>query len=109
MRIRRVLDYRQEPEYTRLADAVAGEGSNPVADELYRYLNFFELLASLATLKQLKSEEILKLFEYDLKLIKESRFVMNALRPQRFEHPEFAGDNRLQTWLWPSLCSSTAR
>jgi len=84
-RVRRVLDYRQEPDYTRLVDAVASEAYHPLADELFRYLNFFELLASLQSLKQLRRAEILKLFEYDLSLIKERPFVMAALPTQGFE------------------------
>lgn len=56
-----------------------------LADELYRYLNFFELLAGLRLLGQISDEEIIGLFDYDLRLIKQHEFVAAALRPQGFE------------------------
>src|SRR5256885_1072660 len=51
--IRRVLDYHVEPEYAELASAVMTQRHHHLADELYRYLNFFELLAGLRALKQI--------------------------------------------------------
>ena len=45
--VRRALDYHREPEYSDLARAVAAGDYHPLADELYRYLNFFEFLAGL--------------------------------------------------------------
>jgi hypothetical protein len=84
-RIRRILDYRQEPEYSELAAAVGASGYHALADDLYRYLNFFELLASLRQLRQISDEEIVGLFDYDLRLLKQHRFIVDALRPQGFE------------------------
>jgi hypothetical protein len=83
--IRRVLDYRQEPDYSGLAQAVKEQKYHPLADEFYRYLNFFELLASLRKLRQISDEEIIGLFDYDLRLIAEQQFIVDALRPQGFE------------------------
>ena len=45
--IRRVLDYRPEPEYADLIKAITSQSHHALADELYRYLNFFEFLAGL--------------------------------------------------------------
>jgi len=83
--VRRVLDYHSEPEYLELANAVAAGTHHPLGDELYRYLNFFELLAGLRLLGQISDEEIVGLFDYDLRLIKQHEFVANALNPQGFE------------------------
>jgi hypothetical protein len=83
--IRRVLDYHPEPEYAELLQAVTAQTHHVLADELYRYLNFFEFLASLRGLGQISDEEILGLFEYDLRLVKQHEFIMNVLRPQGFE------------------------
>ena len=47
VRVRRVLDYRSEPDYSNLKVAVSAEQHHDLADEFYRYLNFFEFLASL--------------------------------------------------------------
>ncbi|HEY2375220.1 MAG TPA: hypothetical protein VGH98_04540 [Gemmatimonadaceae bacterium] len=83
--VRRVLDYHSEPQYSDLANAIAAGAHHPLADELYRYLNFFELLAGLRLLGQISDEEIIGLFDYDLRLIKQHEFVATALRPQGFE------------------------
>ncbi|MDP9201922.1 MAG: hypothetical protein M3P26_08365, partial [Gemmatimonadota bacterium] len=83
-RVRRVLDYRQEPDYSDLAQAVREQRHHPLADEFYRYLNFFELLASLRKLRQISDDEIVGLFDYDLRMIATHQFVIDALRPQGF-------------------------
>ena len=82
--VRRVLDYRQEPDYSALAQAVKEQKHSPLADEFYRYLNFFELLASLRKLGQISDEEIIGLFDYDLRMIAQQQFIVDALRPQGF-------------------------
>jgi hypothetical protein len=84
-RIRRVLDYREEPDYSDLIQAVREQKHQPLADEFYRYLNFFELLASLRKLRQISDDEIVGLFDYDLHMIATHEFVVAALRPQGFE------------------------
>ena len=83
--IRRVLDYNAEPLYSDLVNAVATGTHHPLADELYRYLNFFELLAGLRGLGQISDDEIIGLFDYDLRLIRQHAFIVAALRPQGFE------------------------
>ena len=83
--IRRVLDYRPEPEYGDLVKAITAQSHHALADELYRYLNFFEFLAGLRGLGQISDEEIIGLFDYDLRLITQHDFIMSTLRPQGFE------------------------
>lgn len=83
--IRQILDYRVEPGYSELAEAVMAERHHPLADDLYRYLNFFELLAGLRQLKQISDDEIHGLFDYDLKLIRQHEFIVKTLKPQGFE------------------------
>ena len=85
-RVRRVLDYPDEPQYIDLRAAVTTQRPHALADELYRYLNFFELLASLKELGQISTKEILSLFEYDLGMLRRHEFIVEALRPQGFEH-----------------------
>jgi hypothetical protein len=43
------------------------------------------LLAGLRGLGQISDEEIIGLFDYDLRLIKQQDFIVAALRPQGFE------------------------
>ena len=83
--IRRVLDYHAEPQYAELVNAIVTGVHHTLADELYRYLNFFELLAGLRLLGQISNEEIIGLFDYDLRLMKQHDFIVAALRPQGFE------------------------
>ncbi|HWC73032.1 MAG TPA: hypothetical protein VG454_03770 [Gemmatimonadales bacterium] len=94
--IRQVLDYSDEPSYVALESAVRQGTFNPLANELYRYLNFFELLASLRRLGQISDKEILALFEYDLRMITRHGFIIDALAPQGFERlPELLRSTRL--------------
>lgn len=83
--VRRVLDYVEEPSYSGLASAVADGKHHPLADEFFRYLNFFEFLASLRDLDEIKKEEIIALFEYDLRLIQTRPFVVDVLEREGFE------------------------
>jgi|SRR5687768_7371767 len=83
--VRRVLDYQEEPTYSELASAVASGKHHPLADEFFRYLNFFEFLASLQDLGEIKSKEIIALFEYDLRLIQTRQFVVDVLEREGFE------------------------
>ncbi|MDO8501469.1 MAG: hypothetical protein Q7S20_06475 [Gemmatimonadaceae bacterium] len=57
--VRRILDYHEDPAYTELQEAVTAGKYLPVVDEFFRYLNFFELLASLGQLRQISDNEIL--------------------------------------------------
>jgi hypothetical protein len=91
--VRRVLDYAEQPAYDELAAAVSAGIHHRVADDLWRYLNFFELLAGLRQLKQISDKEIVRLFDYDLRLMKRQEFIMNALEPEGFD----GLDNLLKT------------
>ena len=83
--IRRVLDYMQQPACDELAVAISWGTHHLLADDLWRYLNFFELLAGLRQLGRISDKEIVRLFYYDLKLIKRHTFVMKALGPEGFD------------------------
>ena len=88
-RVRRVLDYQSAPDYDNLCNAIGGAH---VEDELCEcfvdYLNFFEYIASLWKLGQLSQPEILMLFEYYLRLLKDRDFVWKFIREQGFENLE---------------------
>ena len=83
--LRRVLDYVQQPSYDELAAAVSSGTYHPLTDDLWRYLNFFELLAGLRQLGQISDKEIIRLFDYDLRLITRHQFIMAALGPEGFD------------------------
>lgn len=84
-RVRRVLDYRLDPEYSELSSAVVAGRHHVLADELYRYLDFFEFLGSLEELGQISTKEIHALFEYDLAGVAQHQFILDVLGPQGFE------------------------
>jgi len=87
-RIRRVLDYQIEPEFSRLQELVASGAHDELVEELADYLNFFEFVASLWQLGQLKSGEVLMLFEYYLSLLYRHDFVRGYIQSQSFENLE---------------------
>ncbi len=94
--IRRVLDYKPESEYNQLVQAVANGTHSPLIDEFYRYLNFFELLSSLRGLGEISDDEIIALFEYDLRMLKEHDFIISDLPDQGFERlSKLLGNKRL--------------
>jgi hypothetical protein len=84
-RIRRVLDYSVQPDQGELAAAVLAGAHDALADDLWRYLNFFEFLAGLRQLHQISDSEIVRLFDYDLRLIRRHDFIMKALDPEGFD------------------------
>jgi hypothetical protein len=84
--IRSVLDYQTEPEFSRLRRAIASGGHDPLVEEFVDYLNFFEFVASLRRLGQLKSKEISMLFQYYLSLLCSHDFVRHYIQAQDFEN-----------------------
>jgi hypothetical protein len=82
--IRNLLDYGG-PHLQRLVPSVVEGTDDALADAFYRYLNFFELLASLRELGQIERKEVLWLFEYDLRKLSEYPFVLEALAREGFE------------------------
>jgi hypothetical protein len=85
-RIRVLLDYRPEEELNRLYRGL-DEGSCPeLCEQLVDYLNFFEFIGSLWTMRQLTINEIKMLFDYYLKLIPSHKPVMVFVETQGFEN-----------------------
>ena len=83
--VRRILDYKPEPEYSELRSAVVNGTYSAATDELHRYLNFFEFLAGLRKLNQISDDEIIGLFDYDLSLIREHDYIAQSLESQGYE------------------------
>lgn len=84
-KIRRILDYQTEPEFSRLRQAALDGTYDELVEELVDYLNFFEFVASLERLGQLKQREISVLFQYYLSLLCKHDFVRDYIRTQGFE------------------------
>jgi DUF2934 family protein len=85
--IRRLLDYTPAGDYERLKLALNDElDDHHLCERFVNYLNFFEHIASLEQLGQLKREEIVKLFHYYLELICRRDFVRAFVRKQGFEN-----------------------
>jgi hypothetical protein len=86
--IRRLLDYKAQPKFNELKEAVRRcDGSS---EQLGLYLNFFEFVASLWKLDQLSLREVMYLFEYYIELFddKELRFVSEYTERWGFENLE---------------------
>lgn len=87
-RIRHMLDYRPDPEFANLRTAVTEGGHDELAEAFVDYLNFFEFVASLWKMGQLKQSEIAMIFEYYLLNLKDHEFVMEFVRRNGFENLE---------------------
>jgi hypothetical protein len=86
-RIRHMLDY-QPPAFANLRAAVTTGGHDELAEAFVDYLNFFEFVASLWKMGQLREGEISMIFEYYLLNLKEHEFVMEFIRRNGFENLE---------------------
>ncbi len=79
-------DMRRRIDYRTLENDLAAD---PLLEEkLVDYLNFFEFMASMWSLGQLKAVEIEKLFAYYLDLIASSEYLSGYLRKNGFEDME---------------------
>jgi len=83
--IRRILDYEPPAELTRLRETIERGANDDLAEALVDYLNFFEFVASLWKLKQLSEREIMMLFEYYLRRIRDHQFVLTFVQQEGFE------------------------
>jgi len=85
-RIRRILDNaKTEPGFAQLRSAIESGQSTDVVEEFEDYLNFFEFVATLRNLGQLRSAEITMMFDYYLRLLREHTFIVNYIREYGFE------------------------
>lgn len=82
---RALLDYDSD-ERTKLLDCLRTDPENASALEpLVDYLNFFEFVASLWKLRQLKTDEVEMMFEYYIRDLSKKPEVMSFLRKEGFE------------------------
>lgn len=84
--IRRILDYDSEPELKKLREAIESGADNDLVEKLVDYLNFFEFVAALCQLGQLRTTEVKMLFQYYLSLLCKHEFVRNFIRQEDFEN-----------------------
>ena len=95
--VRRLLDYRPEPDFSRMKEAILKGGrwqhadremADRNAEALGVYLNFFEFVACLWKLDQLSLQEIMMLFQYYIELFghKDLEFVRGWIEKYGFEN-----------------------
>lgn len=85
-RIRSILYYQIEPQYSALSTAVREQQYHELVMDLWRYLNFFELIASLHSVREISLSEAAGLFDYDLQLIGSRSFIVERLEAEGFRH-----------------------
>jgi hypothetical protein len=85
--IRHILDYAP-PELSTLREAVEQGGSDNLVELFVDYLNFFEFIASLWKLGQLRLNEVAMLFRYYLENLASHAFVTSFVQKQGFENLE---------------------
>ncbi len=83
--IRQILDYRPERELSRIHVHLNAGSEDDLVDQLWDYLNFFEFIAGLVRLKQIKREDIKLLFEYPLGKIRNDKQIVDKLKPEGYE------------------------
>lgn len=83
--IRKLIDYGSKAELDRLQKELRGSGRKKLEEKLVDFLNFFEFIASLWKLKQLRLNEILMMFDYYLRRIGDHQFIMIYLKDNGFE------------------------
>jgi gamma-glutamylcyclotransferase (GGCT)/AIG2-like uncharacterized protein YtfP len=67
--MRRILDYESDRELSRIQKNLEEGQQDAYVDQLFAYLNFFEFVAGLLTLKQVTFDDLMLLFEYHLHVI----------------------------------------
>ncbi len=83
--MRRIIDYAPQAEIGRLEASLTQGGDDELAESLVDYLNFFEFIASLWKLNQLKLREVAMVFEYYVLRLRDHEFVMTFIETEGFE------------------------
>lgn len=84
-KMRYVIDYKSQPDFSNLPDALTQGVPHQLAEDFVDYLNFFEFVASLWKLRQITIEEIAMVFEYYVRQLGDHTFVMDFIATNGFE------------------------
>jgi len=86
-RIRRILDYQSEPDFSNLQTCNRHKAADDeLCESFVDYLNFFEFIASLWRLGQLEKQEVLMLFRYYFELLRKRDFAWQFICERDFEN-----------------------
>jgi hypothetical protein len=83
--IRRALDNSQSPDLLQLQQSISAGEDSDLVEAFDVYLNFFEFVASLRKMGQLKTNEVSMMFDYYLRLLRNHAFVRDYIRGRGFE------------------------
>jgi hypothetical protein len=84
--IRRILDGDDgDPELSALQADIGGRKNSDLAEEFVDFLNFFEFVASLHKIGQIRRSEITMLFDYYLRPLSAHAFVRTYVKENGFE------------------------
>jgi hypothetical protein len=83
--IRRALDNSKSPDLLQLQESTSADEDSDLVEAFDVYLNFFEFVASLRKMHQLKTKEISMMFDYYLRLLCKHAFVRDYIRGHGFE------------------------
>ena len=84
--VREILDYRPERELAEIYAHLSDQSKDDMMDQLCYYLNFFEFVAGLVELKQIRMADLKLLFEYPLERIADDEQIMASLSQEGYEH-----------------------
>ncbi len=85
-RMRRLVDYAPEEEIKRLTRHIEVNADSDLHEDFADYLNFFEFLAIQHSYGNVKRQEIMDMFEYYLRRLKEQDYIVAYLDTYGFEH-----------------------
>ena len=79
-------EVRKWIDFEKLDSELLNDPNNSKEEKLTDFLNFFEFIASLEKMKQLKIDEIQDLFSYYLTRIRQSEKLMSYIRQYEFKN-----------------------
>lgn len=86
--MRRIIDYRPEEEIAKLKSDIETDEGSADHEALADYLNFFEFIAIQRSYGNIKTHEIMDMFEYYLRRMKEQAYLMTYIQDYGYEHLE---------------------
>lgn len=84
--IRRLIDYEPENEIKALREDIGRDAGTDLHEALVDYLNFFEFIAIQIKNKNLNRNEVLDMFDYYVRRLRDHDFLVSYIRSNGFEN-----------------------
>ena len=84
--VRRLVDYAPQEEIERLTSDISEDEGSQMHEDFVDYLNFFEFIAIQKSYGNIKTFEILDMFEYYLKRLRDQGYIIAYIDKYGYEH-----------------------